>query len=303
MTVFTEKEIPRELWNNNILYVPQQLADLYEEILKLNGVYNEALKDYHVGKNYFGGLTDKETIEHFQARYLASSTRVQYLVLNPQGEFTNIQIDTLSILSDGQINILNIPCGTGSDILSLLVMLLVLRGSKLIPTTPLNIRITAGDISTKALEIYGQFLDRAKPIVKQQGIEVEWAKFEWDATRDNTTALVMDHLLDLNSTSKEYLVLICAFSGAGKKLFNEFEFSLRQIESRLDSKRSTTLWIEPKEGKDGFLFRAGNLYNKISGWLKKEEKTVTDTTFSWCHPFTKKIIQGTMSVRKYSKPK
>lgn len=301
MKVFTEKEIPIELWNNSILYVPQQLADLYKEILILHGVYKDALEDYPPGEKIYGGPSEKETILHFVARYLASSTRVQYLILSPKGEFTNIQIDTLSMLSDGRVNILNIPCGTGSDILSLLIMLSVLRHSRLVPSMPLNIRITAGDISIKALEIYRQFLEKAKPILAQQAIELNWDTFEWDATKENTTALVIDHLLDTNYRPNEYLALYSALSGTGNKLKQDFERTFQHIESRLDNKKRTVLWIEHKGGGGSFVQLIINKLKSLS-WFKRAKEDCSTADFRWHHPFSKQIHSGSIYIERYSSP-
>jgi hypothetical protein len=298
MEIFRQNEIPKELWNSDVLYVPRRLAELYGEMLKEYGVYDEALQD-HKGKNV-GGVSDEETLRHFSGRYLASVTRVEYLALNPKNEFFEIQRDVLSLLSDGKINILDIPCGTGAGILSLLITLAELRRNRLLPYTPLNIRISAGDISPKALEIYNKFLEKASPIVQESGVRLNWHTVEWDATKDNTTAQVLNHLLDNSCTPKEYLVFISAFSGSGKNVLEGFEHSLRQIESRLHCFKSTTLWIEPKEGESGFLRSIAIMLEKAKDWFRKKEKHLSGTGFKWFHPLTNKIHTGTMSVKKYS---
>lgn len=298
MKIFKQKEIPKELWSGDVLYIPKRLAELYEEMLNKYGVYKEALQD-HRGKNV-GGVSDEETLKHFAGRYLASASRVEYLVLNPKHEFPEIQRDVLSLLSDGKINVLDIPCGTGAGILSLLITLAELRRNRRLPSTPLNIRISAGDISLKALEIYNDFLERASPIVKESGVFLSWRTFEWDATKDNTTSIIMDNLLENSCTPKEYLVFISAFSGSGKNILEGFEYSLRQIEARLDRLKSTTLWIEPKEGEGGFLKSITKMLEKAKDWFKKNEKNLSGAVFNWLHPLTNKIHTGTMSVKKYS---
>ncbi len=61
MSIFSKKEIPSDLWSREILIIPDELADIYENQLKENGLYEEALQDHSKKKGIYGGETAKET--------------------------------------------------------------------------------------------------------------------------------------------------------------------------------------------------------------------------------------------------
>src|SRR4051812_36268514 len=86
------------------------------------------------------------------------------------------------------------------------------------------------------------------------------------------TNSLIDDYLGKGGASSEFLVLVANFSGASKKLFNQFQDTFRQIWIRLSgkpSKFSTILWVEPDATDSKDLFK--RLYEIVAHykWFQK----------------------------------
>ena len=118
-------------------------------------------------KGEIGGVTEQETHEHFVHRFGTSATRTGFLVLDPRDEIGDIASGLRDSFTDGQISVLDIPCGTGASILGFLGCLYQLRNEKLIPNLPLDVFITAGDVSEHALKLYDDMLNAGEGLARE----------------------------------------------------------------------------------------------------------------------------------------
>ena len=84
------KKIPVSLLDGGIVVTPGVLQDIYREKLVRDDLVDVAMEGTK-GKSPIGGEEEEETNRYFAERYQNSSTRIQYLVVNPHGCFNEIQ--------------------------------------------------------------------------------------------------------------------------------------------------------------------------------------------------------------------
>jgi SAM-dependent methyltransferase len=299
-SIFSTLKIPH-LWSEDVLKLPSEIIKIYSNHLKTIGRYDEAIKSSPKDSDLIGGPSEEATMLHFTHRFASSAVRIEYLVLDPKGRLGNIPDDLFITLCDGEISILDIPCGTGAGIISLIGTIAELREKKAIVSLPLLLNVTAGDISETALQIYNELLNQIKPWLSQQGIHLSWNMHHWDAANTGTTSAIVDQWFKESKSPEEYLVLIAAFSGEAAKNFDLYERSFYHITERLYDKHSTILWVEPKWGKSETMFnKIFNIFHKIA-WFYDENPDCFNSIFKWFHPIKKTIIdRGSISVKKYS---
>lgn len=309
--MINSNDLPEELWlhNKQAVKLCTELETKYIEHLYKYNAYDLA-KEYDGKSHPVGGLTEDETIKHFAYRFVNSSTRVIHITLDPDKKFANIQIDLFSTFSKGNISILDLACGTGGHILSLLTTLGELRLKKLLPTLPLNIHILAADISPTALQIYQSLLNHLKPYLLNTGINVEYHTYEWDACNPMKTSKLMDYFFSTTRhiSVNEYYVMTSAFSGfAGNEVnFSQIERSLQHITERLGTKYSTFLWVEPDTtGAKKFLSFLSKVFESIQDFFVQlfiENNATSSNTYSWWEPIKKDVIKkGNVTVKLYKR--
>jgi len=294
--------IPAQLWEHDVVQMPRALAEIYTEYLKHLGRHNEALDQVPDDAALIGGSSDEATLAHFTHRFAVSAVRLEYVVLDPHDAFGEIPSDLLVTLTDGRIAVLDVPCGTGAGTLALLGTLAELRAQQAGASLPLTLHITAGDVASKALDIYQALLSRTAPWLRSQGIQVHWDIAHWDAGQPNTTAALVDRWFHMAEGAEEYVVLIAAFSGAGAGHFAEFQRSFQHITERLHDKRCAILWVEPRwnQGRS-FLQKIKNLFDRIP-WFTRKVSEPVEATFRWYHPIKHATIdRGSVLVKQYSR--
>lgn len=235
------------LWDGSILRLPQRFKDCYRtKLIELNLLDRASAGE--TGDGPYGGISDEATLEHFARRFGVSGCRIQSVAIGVNSALATASADILSALCDGGIRILDIPCGAGAASLSLLSLLGEIRQHGELPRLPLSIDIVGGDYSPKALELFISNLDYLSQKLTLQGMHISSRAIAWDATRGDSTANLMNAVLDESTTiPDEYCVLISNFSGdAGyKEFFVNFSPCLEQILARLHSKKVTLVWVEP----------------------------------------------------------
>jgi len=293
---------PKNLWDQNIMSIPEQLITDYVDELTSIGRLDDAKG--HSPDGEIGGETKEETEEYFVHRFAASAVRSEFFLLDVRKEFGNVSKDLLEAFSGGEIAVLDVPCGGGASILGFLSLLHELRKQSAIPRLPLHIAITAGDYSVHAHAIYGQMLTRAQPWLQEEGITIEWVCHEWNVKEEPTTAAIVDSWFLQAPSSEEWVVLICSISGAlatgdsREKDFAQNSRFFHHICSRLHDRVGTAIWIEPG------MKRAVWLTNKIAesaGSLGRwfVQRFIDRTTFFWMHPIKNESLRGNINVLEH----
>lgn len=303
MRVLPPHLIPPELWSENVLVLPASLSTAYVEQLKSLGIL-EAAKITSDKKNIYGGKSTEETHEHFALRFGASAGRIEFTSLDPKEAFENVSDSILRTFSEGEVALLDIPCGTGAMVCSFVCTLVTLRLVKVIPRLPLTIRIAGGDISQPALEICQAMLERIHPYAQAQGIALSWKLQEWDATRSDHTAKLIDDWFANSGSASEYVVVVSNFSGALKNsgAFEAFAPCLEQILARLHSKTSTFLWIEPAIAatKKSLGARVIDFFRERIPWFSIENQTsAPQGDYEMKNPVNSNVFRTNVVVQRF----
>ncbi len=294
---------PTHLWKDDTLHQSEQLIDIYKNKLIELSMYEHAKNHISNSSGATGGRDADETKKHFAERFLTSSARTQFVVIDPRNDFEEISIDLKATFGSGYISVLDIPAGTGAGILSLLANLFELRSHGTFPKLPLYINIVAGDYSISALQIYTDLLNSAKEKLEEQSIFIKYDIFEWDASDGASTNLLIRRFLEDASQYEEHYVFMSAFSGVGSSNYKSFQRSFEFIQTALSHLNTTILYIEPNMNEANRFLRFIKKIHKFSPWFNKEadKATAKDARFKWYDPITDNVAKSDVILQQYSR--
>jgi len=294
--------VPKNLWKNNVLYQSEKLIEVYSNKLIELSIFDHA-KNHKNGTNgATGGKNIDETKQHFAERFLTSSARVQFVVIDPREDFTIVSNNLKATFGSGKISILDIPAGTGAGILSLLSNLAELRINSKLPKLPLHINILGGDYSPSALNIYSDLLKNIKKELENQLIFIEYDTYEWDATSPESTNLLIRRFLKDENSYEEHYIFMSAFSGVGSSNYKKFDKSFDFMQTALSHLNTTILYIEPNmKEANSFLEFIHKLHTKLTTWLSKviDISIAKDARFEWYDPITENIAKSDILLKQY----
>ncbi|MGD9623363.1 MAG: hypothetical protein AB7U51_01785 [Arcobacter sp.] len=294
--------IPNLLWKDEILYQSKKLIKIYKDELEYLDMYEYA-KNCKEEKNdgAIGGKNEEETKKHFSERFLTSSARVQFVVLDPKKHFLEISKDLKSTFSSGRISVLDIPCGTGAGILSLLSNLAELRQFSKVPRLPIFIDILGGDYSKSALDIYVKLLNNIKLELENDLIYINYDFFEWNASDMVSTNFLTTKWLKDEDKYEEFYILMSAFSGVGSNNYKKFEESFKFIQNRICHKPSTIIFIEPNTKESNIFMKLLEKTYTVLSWLIGKEESTNGDRFNWYDEIRNNTAKSEVLVKQYSR--
>ena len=301
MPILPKEDIPRHLWNNDMLHMPDCLVDSYDALLDEYNVKDLAL-DPQGPARVIGGPTLEATLEHFARRYGVSSCRIESLVIDPDRAFLSVSEDLISIFSEGKIALLDIACGSGSVGASLLSTFYVLRREQKLPITPTTVEIIGGDCSPHALHIYAKMMKRLLDNLETTGIHSSLQTVQWNAEASYATSELFDLLFNKNPDADEYIVVIANFSGALDQRFNEYRDSIQHIFDRTHNRRCAIVWVEP-----GGFSKAVSLFAKIrrlveaTPWSQAGQTGPISHDYQWLHPLQDRCLPCKVLLKLYNR--
>ena len=292
-----------QLWDGDVIRLPDNLRAKYRDMLSRLGFLESALRGC-AGAGPIGGASAQETEEHFTHRFGAGGSRIQYVVVSGNMALKQVASDLLTAISDGNIRLLDLPCGAGASSSTFLSLLTDLRAKQVLPATPLNVSLIGADFSPRARSLFSDLIKDLAPIWASGGVKVEAEAMDWNATRSDSTAVMMDRVLDESSfTPDEYVVLITNFSGEASRaaFFREFSPCLEQILARLSTKRHTVVWLEPRmAGTRDLLDRLLEFLRQRIPWISSAEGTTNvEARYRSQHPITQEIHGSSVALLRH----
>lgn len=241
-------EIPGDLWKDaNLLQLSPDLAGSYRAVLEATGLLDMALSATAQGD--IGGEGAKETADHFTRSFSGSCGRVQLAVLDPKeslGEASNHFIRTFS---GGKVALLDIPSGSGAGSATVLSAIAHLRRQSILPRTPLDVWLVAGDKSQSALDNASRMLDALAPHLERQAIFIHPKYVLWDMLDAGSTIKLIHAWIKEHAPHdcREYFTLTANCSGflQYEGNFKKAEAQLEQIMAWSGQLKSTFMWVEP----------------------------------------------------------
>lgn len=298
-------EVPRPLWNADVLYCPAYLVQQYDACLSRHGLLEEA----RLGtsrENIHGGPGTEETRIHFAHRFGVSVGRVEFVAIDPRDVFRFASNALLSSFSEGRVALLDIPCGTGAATCSLASCLLELRRHFVLPRLPLTIAALGADVSESALGIAAEMIEGLREPLEQQGILMQWDAEIWDATRGDHTARLVDRWFALNPLEGEYFVVVSNFSGALSvgSILDEVTPCLEHILARLHNRKSTVLWIEPASvsARERLIPKIWDFFKRRIPWFSSSvsaDSPIPFAEYNVCQPIRKVIHPSGVAVQRF----
>ena len=295
--------IPNNLWEKDTLYQPDKLIDIYKNKLIELSIYKHAKKYHKKTTGATGGKNTAETKKHFAERFLTSSARTQFVIIDPREDFLEISVNLKATFGGGKISVLDIPAGTGAGILSLLSNIAELRKHSKLPKLPLNIKILAGDFSSSALKIYNELLEEIEKNLEEQLIYIDYETCEWDASSPQSTNLLIRKFLQNEDDFEEHYVFMSAFSGVGSSIYKQFDKSFDYIQVALSHLNTTILYIEPNMNEASSFLKFITKLHKLTTWLSKVIDISQDSTtrFKWYDPITGNTPKSGIILKQYSR--
>ena len=260
------KDIPSSLWDNKkqILHLPKPLTDEWKTILKQNNLFEKAHDS--APKGFVGGISKKDTNDHFAWRFTGSCARVVLSLLDPKNDLEDLADSYAKLFAGNKVFIADLPCGAGAASASLLSTLAVLRQHQVLPRIPLTIVILGGEISPHARAHAENILNSLRPRLLEQSISIEFSTCSWDVCDKVSTAnLNRESILKSNNADSK-LIMITNFSGFLEKS-SKFKTAHPQLEELFrysQDQNSSALWLEPATNAV-----KKNFFDKIANWFIK----------------------------------
>jgi hypothetical protein len=313
MSSFLNKVIPKSLWKSNVIHIPSQLIEAHKKFLKENNWMAEY--DPHQ-QGMVGGNDEDDAKKHLINRFFNSVVRMGYVCIDPKGEDKAIREMVLDQFADGQLYILDIASGNGAGTLAILSYLSSLREERNIPKLPLNLKITAVDYSSEALNYYAELIDKIRPWFEANGLSLELTLVPCDLRVVGEFGECLDSFLDeaKDNGGKRFLCTISAISGIRVEGMAAITDSLKHAATRLSStKRSSSwLWVEPHVNKAWFKNLLDAIWLTITrqphrlvsmkssleviSELEIPSKPLNPRRFSWFEPYNNKTIKSSVVV-------
>ena len=284
------------LWDGKKAHLPPKLIEIYIKKLKHIGMFEYASS--HIRKEDkegpVGGESEEETHKHFAERFSNSSIRLQYVLIDPNDKFGSVPENFFSTFSEGNIALLDAPCGTGAGALSLLYTLAELRKNKKLPTLPLNVTILASDYSESALELYAELLDEAIPFLWNEKILVTYETIKWDAFSIPSTHILMTKFT--STQCDEFFVIVSAFSGINSEQLERLSSSLQHMQGCLSPEKFTMVHIEPATKKGNKLFIIVKKILRLLQLERYHKEFIVKERFSWLDPVNNREPRSSVMV-------
>ncbi|WP_447707113.1 hypothetical protein [Methylobacterium brachiatum] len=222
---------------------------------------------------------------------------------DPEEHCQKVAADLRLSLLEGNIHILDLVGGTGAASSAMLCTIADLRSQNVLPMLPLNVAITAADVSEDALTIYNEMLAEISPALSAAGINVLVNLERWNALDVASTSALCDKYL-ASIVYGEILVMVSALSGIGKQGIEDVARSFMHVSERISNRPSTFAWIEPHNNSGwDFLNRVATRIFGPSHWFTDQTPESIRASFRWRHLLQtdNNVISGGVSLRMYKR--
>jgi hypothetical protein len=240
--------IPAGLWKDaKLLQLAPDLASTYHGVLQATGLLNDALSA--TARGDIGGESAKDAAEHFSRNFSGSCGRVQLAVLDPKDSLGESSNHFIRAFSGGSVALLDIPCGSGAGSATVLSAIAHLRKESVLPRTPLDVWLLAGDKAQPALDNAARVLSALGPLLERQAVFLHPKYVVWDML-DSVSTVKLIHAWSKDHAppdSREYFTLTSNCSGflQNDGNFKRAEAQIEQIMAWSAQLKSTFVWVEP----------------------------------------------------------
>jgi len=280
------------VWKEKSIYLGESLRRIYLDRIEAAGLV-ELASDAASAKGEPGGASKEESDKHFAWRFANSAGRSIYALADPEGKLQSVHGAISESFVDGDVVLVDIPSGSGAGALGILACIFEHRKAGAAATLPLNVTIVAGDFSARAGEHFDALFEPLRLVFASQAIFVSLARMHWDAMKIDTSAALIDQVIEKARSADRVFLLVSNFSAALKDrdLKERFEHFVTQFSSRVKPFPNSLLWIEPNtSGAKELLPKVDSWIERFIAWFKgKGGERVKSAQYNMCDPFTEKV--------------
>lgn len=292
--------VSAELWKEDAIRLSGALVSEYRDRLASNGLFQLATERSSIGET--GGAGHEESDRHFAWMFGNSAGRSTYVCVDPVEALGDVSRIVRSSLLDGELLLVDVPCGSGAGALGLVCAIFEQRRASLLPSTPLRVTVLAGDFSIRAREHLRELAIRLQPVLLTQGIQLVVEDHHWDAMDIASSTDFIDRACEIAVNMDRVFLLINNFSGAlgDSDLAEFFRHFLSQFGGRIRSVPNSVCWIEPntkaaKKMLPAFVTWFGRILRRFS---PPPTGMVASTTYQMVDPLTSTKYGTGVSVLK-----
>jgi len=238
---------------------------------------------------HIGGKSDKESQDHFLARFLNSAARTQLPLVSQDEPLIPINDQIVAQLLSGEIYVVDIAAGNGAGVISMLNTIAKQRMENILPKDLLDVHIHAIDFSELSLSFYADQLKMLQGGYAGAGIVVSFHPYLVDITDDGALEISISNIKKSIASDPRFLLVCSAISGVSKKVFKEnFSASYKFIAESFRGANSSFLWVEPLHKGRWVKDEAQAIYLALdeskAGELSKEMCDAS-MSFFWIDPY------------------
>lgn len=251
------------IWASDSIRIGDALAEEYRSRLVDERLLELALERGAGGE--VGGAGAEETDRHFSWMFANSAGRSVYVCIDPRAELGDVSRLVSACLLDGELLLVDVPCGGGAGALGVISAIYEQRKAKVVPRLPLRVTVLAGDYSDRGREHFEAMAAQLAPHLRDQAIELELHTLHWDARDIYSSTAFIDRACDLAANKDRVFLLVNNFSGALtdaalNELFGHF---LSQFTGRMRRIPNCVCWIEPNSKS------ANRMLPKLMAWFSR----------------------------------
>jgi len=261
------EDLPESLWYEEKLRLPPDLTEVWLWFLDKHGLRSLAEQRKN---GSIGGKSLSETNEHLACNFTNSAARVELAMLDPHSKLPQVTNAFAKIFSGGRIAVVDVPCGSGAAILSILTTVAELRRQECLPRIPLEVVIIGGEISEFARQYATEGIQHVRDALIKQAITIEYCILNWDVYDNLSNTDLIKKVTEKTQYCRVKMLVMANFSGFlyHKNNWDKANPRIEELFRYCKGVNNLAIWIEPKTNdvtrpSDGLFSR------RVIDWSKK----------------------------------
>lgn len=264
------EDLPESLWHEGKLCLPSDLTNVWLWLLDKYNLRSLA-EQPRPKKGPTGGITQQATNEHLAWSFTTSAARVELAMLDPHSQLPQVANAFARVFSGGRIAVIDVPCGSGAAILSILTTVAELRHQECLPRIPLEVVIIGGEISEYARQYATEGIQNVRDTLTKQAITIEYCNIlSWDVCdKPSNTYLIREEMTLKAQNCRVKMLVIANFSDFLQHTTNldKAKPQIEELFRHCNGVNNLAIWIEPQTNK--VTVTGSGFFSRLIDWSKK----------------------------------
>lgn len=289
-------EIVSKFTKDAAMEIVEVTVSTHRYMCEMMGIF-DTYKEKQNFQGNIGGVSEKESQDHFLVRFLNSAARTQLPLVSEDDSLSSINEQISAQLLSGEIYVVDIAAGNGAGVISMINTIAMHRKGGILPVDLLDIRIHAIDFSLTSLSYYEQQLSMLQAHYASVGINTYFQAHIVDITNDQALESEITNIKRSVSEDPRFLLVCSAISGVKKDAFKRtYSSSYKIIANSFRGANSSFLWVEPRH-KGRWIRDEALAINFAEDEDKEVEKSkeMCEASMSFCWIDPHQEIEGVIS--------